>query len=333
MGGQALKQYPTQRISSKLYIQLLEKIRYNIELIFGENSFRELLYYRNKPDFGDMDFVLVTDQKDWKDKIISHWQLDSARYHSNGNVFSFGVDNFQIDCIRQSSDIANFAVKYYSYNDLGNFLGRLTHKLGMKLGHDGLWLVVRSRDTDTRILDKVLLTQDWYKVLDILGLSNSIYDVGFDNLEDVFEYVTSSCWFDPDIFLLDNRNNTSRVRDKKRKSYNQLLTYIKDLSGQYKFSNADSRGGHMVREPYYSTVILKHFPWVKARVNELDYIDQINQHFKQIYNGVVVSNYTGLHGRALGKFMSQFKWDLDSKKQLIKHPEMINSIISSKIGN
>lgn len=331
MGGNALKQYETRRIGREEYEKLENTVRSNIDQLFGPDSFNHINFYRMKNDFGDMDFVLVTDVVTWKDDIIQHWGLDPSRYFSNGNVLSFGIDNFQVDAIHQDEHIAKFAINYYSYNDLGNLLGRYAHKLGMKLGHDGLWLVVRSPETDTRILDNILLTRDWNTVLDILYLDKDVYSNGFDTLDDIFEYVMSSKWFDPDIFLLDNRNHTSRVRDKKRITYNKFLDYIVDKKGSYQFKTPSSRGGHAVREPYYTEIILDWFPWVKNVVNELLDNDQLNQKFKEIYNGKVVEKITGLSGKKLGIFMGQLQWDNILKKRAIQDPDLVKQVIKAKM--
>lgn len=331
MGGHALKHYNTRRINRQEYDELEEKIQFHIDFLFDSGSFRPIRFYHSKPDFGDMDFVLITDRTNWKDRIISHFGLDDSRYVSNGPVLSIGIDNFQIDVIHHSIEVADFAVHYYSDNDLGNLLGRIYHKLGMKLGHDGLWLVVRSPDSENRIVDDILLTRDWNTVLNILGLELDQYQQGFDTLEDMFEYVITSPWFDPDIFLLHNRNHTSRVRDRKRPSYNRFLDYIQGRTGSYQFETASSHGGHSIREPYYSQIVLNRFPWVADRVAELLERDRFNTQFKTVYNGSIVMELTGLSGKELGHFMNQIVWTDDLRQSVIDDPELVQEIVLTKL--
>lgn len=332
MGGHALKNYTTNRICRTQYDDLEDRVQFHIDFLFGSGAFRPIRFYHSKPDFGDMDFVLVTDRTNWKDRIIDHFGLDDSRYVSNGPVLSIGIDNFQIDVIHHSVDFADFAVCYYSFQDLGNLLGRIYHKLGMKLGHDGLWLVVRSPDSENRILDDILLTRDWDTVLDILGVDAYTYWNGFDTLEDIFEYVISSPWFDPDIFLLHNRNHTSRVRDRKRTTYNQFLNHIQGRSGSYQFETASSHGGHSIREPYYSQIVLDRFPWVEDRVSELLERDQFNTQFKTVYNGSIVMELTGLSGKELGHFMNQMEWTDELRQSVIDDPELVREMVLAKMG-
>lgn len=331
MGGHALKHYTTQRINQSQYEYLEEKVRFHIEYLFGANSFLPIKYYSSKSDFGDMDFLLITDQSDWKNRIIEHFNLAKTQYHSNGPVLSIGLDNFQIDIIHHKPEIARFAQYYYSFQDLGNLLGRIFHKMGMKLGHDGLWLVVRSKYSENQILDNILLSRDWDRVLDILGLDQEKYQNGFHDLVDIFEYVISSKWFDPDIYLLHNRNHTSRVRDRKRTTYRGFLKYIENRSGNYNFITPNTRGGHGIREPFYSQVIVPEFPWVVSCLEHLYEQCRINHEFKKVYNGGILMELTGLHGAELGKFMSQFEWDYQSKSRAIDNPQIIFDLVTQKL--
>lgn len=49
---------------------------------------------------------------------------------------------------------------------------------------------------------------------------------GFNELEDIFEFVMSSPFFHKDWFLFENRTSDQRARDKKRKNYVAALEYF-----------------------------------------------------------------------------------------------------------
>ena len=45
----------------------------------------------------------------------------------------------------------------------------------------------------------------------------------------IFDYVTTSNYFHPDIYLLHNRAHKARTRDRKRKNYTDFLVYCERL--------------------------------------------------------------------------------------------------------
>ncbi|WP_457824345.1 hypothetical protein, partial [Staphylococcus aureus] len=49
---------------------------------------------------------------------------------------------------------------------------------------------------------------------------------GFRNLLDIFQFVVSSPYANLDIYLLENRNHKSRIRDSKRPTYNAFLDWL-----------------------------------------------------------------------------------------------------------
>jgi hypothetical protein len=53
--------------------------------------------------------------------------------------------------------------------------------------------------------------------------------LSFETDNEMYDYVISSPYFVPEIYLLENRSYDARQRDKKRPSYNRFLEYIKDM--------------------------------------------------------------------------------------------------------
>jgi hypothetical protein len=206
---------------------------------------------------------------------------------------------------------------------MSNLLGRQHHKLGVKLGHKGLSIIIRPNDNPDHILEDIHLTSDYGVALDIIGLSMEEYLQGFNTLEDMYQFVCKSNYFDPDIYLLDNRNHTSRIRDRKRSSYNGFLTYIKEnnIPATYSFKNKTERGGYNIREPYYSELILPRFPWLSDRIMELQTKFEVVQQFKTLYNGKMVSSLTGLQGKELGAFMKTIHFSFETMQYHVAHPD------------
>lgn len=310
MGGNALKQYETNRLPAKEYFALVDKFQHKFYCWFG---FRPLLIaaYKNKPSFGDADFLVDSSRlpNDWVDELRDRFGLSKSQYTKNGNVVSIGWNNFQFDLIVTPHDEMSASYFYFSYNDFGNLIGRIGHKLGLKIAHDGLWLVVRHKERKDHILKEILITKDSKEALDVLGLDRSRYEAGFDELQDMFAYVASSKYFDPEIYALEHRSATSRIRDKKRATYNAFLRWVDSTKpkANHEFGEKSELGGYSLRMPYYETEILSRWPWVRAEVDQVISNFELDLRFKEIYNGQIVSSLTGYTGRTLGAFMTQMK--------------------------
>lgn len=335
MGGNALKNYETRRYSKDEYFALCSEVKAKIKTVFGISP-TIILAYKNKESFGDLDILFPSEKlpNNWIDLLKQEFNLTENMWIKNGNVFSFGHNNFQIDliCTPEKEMLTSF--HYYSYNDFGNLIGRMMHKLGIKLGNKGLSLVIRSKDRNDHILGEIQLSDDFYEALDILGLDKTVYQSGFDDLEDIFNYVASSKYFAPEIYLLDNRNATSRVRDKKRVTYSKFLNWccINKPKANFNFERKSEIGGYSIREPYYSEIVLSRWQWVEAKVNMLIKEFEFNQEFSKVYNGNIVSDLTGLTGKELGGFMANMKTKLDkeTKQLMLKFPHLVFTFVESQ---
>jgi hypothetical protein len=310
MGGNALKKYETRRYSKSEYLLLENRIRTDFVHLFGREPIF-IPYYHNKVDFGDMDILFPSTQipNNWKEKLINYYRLTDDMHVnvSNSGVFSFAVDRFQVDLIFSGTEKdSEMAKNYFAFNDLGNLIGRIYHKLGVKYGHRGLHLIIRL-DESQHVLDEILLSQDMKEILSIIGLSYDEYLEGFDDLEDIFRFVAKSKFFDPDIYLLHNRNHKAVIRDKKRATYNGFLEWIRREKPpvQFSFEEKTERGGYNIREPFYSEIIVPMFPWIEDRVSKMITRYQLTQEVRKYYNGCIIGAVTGLSGKELGFFIQK----------------------------
>lgn len=338
MGGNALKNIVTRRYSKDEYFAYFKKIEGDFESLFGPGSVKLIPAYKDKDSFGDMDLLFspnIPRHQLWlleaEALVVNFYGLKKNQYHKNGNVFSFAPHDFQIDLIGTDVHSVDAALNYFAYNDMSNLLGRLTHKLGIKLGHSGLSIVVRSPTDDSNILSEIELSKNYSDALDILGLSAKRYDAGFNSLEDIFEFVASSKFFNRDVFLLDNRNHIGRTRDRKRPTYSKFLEWIEETnpSNNYIFEEKNE-GGYGLREPFFSEIVLKRYPFVEQKVIDLVKKDLVNRNFKKQFNGVIVGAMTGLSGKALGAFMSSIKFS-ELERHIINE-DMVKAKVKSALN-
>ena len=316
MGGNALKHYETHRLGRGEYFMTEITFLQEHKDLFGFEPIT-IPYYHDKESFGDMDLLINRSliglsEDEYRQQILEHFcENDSSRMFVNGDVVSIGYENFQIDLIITNYDIIDFAQHYFAYNDLGNLLGRIFHKLGLKFGHDGLHLVLRSPYNSNKILKQINITRSYRSVLDLLEIPEenikNYFSKGFDTLEEIYQFVMSSKYFDPDIFLLDNRNHKSRVRDRKRSTYNGFLNYIAEnhKEDHYSFDRKDSRGIRFPKEEFLNNVIHVEYPHIK-RISESVYSrERKDILFKESWNGNKLKEWTGLEGKDLGKFIRE----------------------------
>lgn len=324
MGGNIFE--GTRRISKEEFV----KLSYDISVFVREHLY--LPYspfphvtesYRSKDSFGDIDIILNSRF------LVPNWDMELVRhhtqYHRNGNVVSFKYDNVQVDLIVVPDRYFNSACHYFSYNDLGAFIGVLSKKLGFKYGWRGAELIVRD-DRNEVILDTEL-TIKIEDVLHLLDLDSKRYFIGFDNMEEVFEFISKSKYFNPGLFKLENRPHESRIRDAKRKSYMDFLAWIdeREFPNAYQYPVLTSYGGYSVREPFYSKVLVPYFPWVpdiiEAKMKERD--EEFA--YREKFNGNVVMQVTGLSGQELGLFLHRLKTDRSSVFYNMSREEVISS--------
>ena len=138
MGGNALKAFGAERKSKSDYQRIVRQTLNQIHHQFPECRLELIESYAAKKSFGDADILISQDQlpSDWEEKIKQ--ALEFKHSTKNGNVFSCLVDNLQVDLIQTPEQTFEFAKNYFNFNDLGNLMGRVAHKMGFKYGHKGL---------------------------------------------------------------------------------------------------------------------------------------------------------------------------------------------------
>lgn len=310
MGGNALKQFGiiTDRKSKLEYQQIIREVK-TIAMLNLNATITEVISFKNKQDFGDADLLIVSDD------LPNHWvdtlkdAFESKAIYNNGDVVSFEYKNFQIDIIKCPSHEFMASYHYFSFNDLGNLLGRMTKKFGLKLGHDGLTYVYRDGD---QVIGNIVITREFHEVCWFLGVDYQQWKEGFNDLDDIFKFVASSRYFNPDIYLFDNLNHTQRVRDRKRKTYNAFLEWCKSYDGP-KYEHTKDQDSLLP--------MLFEFWGPNNGFHDDDsfreqYINLYMHHLKKKdmqskFSGEIVRGVVGLDGKELGMLMKYLKTKID----------------------
>lgn len=307
MGGNALKLTEAARLTSEEYYKVRKDIVEALDCAFDRKAnIVPISAYKNKPDFGDIDILIADYPQDVFDKAYS--ALNATEGSRNGDVMSFGYPLgdgrvFQVDLIKTRNLL--WAYTYFSFNDLGNLMGRVSKKLGFKYGHDGLWYVLRDPKNDTRVIEELLVTDTNFEVaFYLLGYDYRKWLAGpFDELEDIYRYAASNVFFDLNDYLLENRPHHERMRDRKRKVYVGFLEWCKTqtftLSDEAKAMKEDLREASL-RSAFQL------FPEFKAAYDRAIGLDSMKKEARKLFNHELIQSVTGAQGKQLGLVIKAF---------------------------
>jgi len=305
MGGNVLKNTVTRRYKRDEYFTLFNNVKdvlYEATLNYDAwlDGFVLIPSYKSKESFGDMD-ILINEKWFKQDmRIINIYHPTEVFCEKNSNVISFDYHEFQIDFIFIPDEYFKTALTYFSYNDLGNLMGRIANNMGVRYGHDGLKMLYYS-DNKNKVLVEIHLSYDIPKIFKFLGFNYDRFLEGFNDITDIFNYVIDSEFFSKEIFAYENLNHENRTRNKKRKTYGKFLEYIQELkSDDYVYPNDKTE---------WLSRIDEFFPNVKVyeKIEEAKKREEVNKKIKEKFNGDIVRLITGLEGEELGKFIKKFK--------------------------
>lgn len=305
MGGNALKGFETKRLSRAEYSEVVSEVLACLANKFPGRRVEVIPAYREKESFGDLDILFNTSELHVDLLKYVKEELGTRAAVRNSNIVSFEHKGFQVDLIGTPEDEMDIALAYYSWNDLGNLVGRISHKLGVKFGHRGLHMIYRDGDYQ---FGEYLVSRDVPAIFRFFDLDYTVFERGFDTLEDVFKFVASSKYFNKEIYLLDNRNATSRVRDNKRKTYSAFLEWVANQEGlpAYPWTSFEERGGYHTKAEFLPK-LFEVFPEYEAKHIAISKEFATELAAKKLFNGELVREWTGLTGLELGLFMVQFK--------------------------
>lgn len=310
MGGNALKSIQTHRLDAGQYHALVPKVLEIIRSVVGDKRpLCAIEAYRQKLDFGDMDVLMASDGlcADYKDLLEKAFK--SREVYRNGNVTSFDFEGFQIDLIAIPDEKFDYANAYFSWNDLGNLVGRIAHKMGLKHGFEGLYFPLRA--SSTHLIAEVAITLDVNHALTFMGYDPVRFAQGFDTLEDIFKFTASTPYFNPAIYLFENVNAASRIRDIKRKTYTTFLKWLADPDGLQAFKNEhrDINDSYVFPQDksVWTAPLRAQFPGFGASLDQALLRHSRSEAVRAIFNGERVAELTGLSGKSLGNLMGDMR--------------------------
>ena len=289
MGGNVFE--GTRRYSKEEYLSAQDKW---VNYLSDQFTVGTLSIVKEKETFGDLDLVVTGNKEKLIEILINHYPL-----FINGNIISIKDNDFQVDLILVPEISFKYSIHYFGCQDLGNLLGRIIKQYGFKHGWNGLYYVQRNGD---HVVKEHLLSINYLDIINILGLDKYKFFHGFNDYEDMFNWLVKSPLFISSIFKYENLNHTNKVRDRKRKVYNLFLDYIDKLDDSIKNKEVPK-----LSEEEKRSFVFSKFPKLVLEVERLDKEIEIHNIVKSKFNGELVKSLTGLSGVPLGDFIKLFK--------------------------
>lgn len=302
MGGNALN-IETRRYEKKEFFEILLEVAARLS---GRGIESEVpKWYRNKETFGDLDVLIKSSTVEGDILDVINELFEPNEIYNNNHVKSFDYKDFQIDFILVGDENWETSEFYFSYNDLGNFVGRISYQMGFRFGDYGLKLVYRHEDGGRKF--SKILSKDPRKIYEFLGFDYDRYLEGFDEVEDIFKFVVTSQYFNRRIFDYDQLNHQNKTRNKKRKNYALFLDYIQESDDVLPFDYTFESKDYYVEkaEKFFDVELTSEIDRWKAIVDQ-------QKRASAIFNGNVVMEYFPLRGKELGEAMKNFNQYFDS---------------------
>lgn len=265
MGGAATKQFNTERITAHEMTAIRQALSEMIDMgirqrLLPKNVKWGIPYsFSEKDSFGDVDFLSTLSPEttdEWLNKmdelglvrILGRVVNGTMRHYALSLPFSdkaFQMDTISVPFKRQFE--SHFY--YYSYNILGNLIGKIAAYHNLYFGFNGLSKALyadkhgnlheaqrmKSRQENPQSFSTKEVFPLKYKDgtfwdnLEFLGFDPMRYRKGFRTLEDIFQYVVESRYFCHETFLLENINSKDNARDRKSVNYQLFLDYIRTI--------------------------------------------------------------------------------------------------------
>jgi hypothetical protein len=215
MGGNALKSHGVTRVDPATYVRIRDLV---ICRLLDSVAVRAQapLALADKADYGDVDILVELKcgvvLRDW---IVAEFR-PRAIVH-NGNIWSFNVENTQVDIITTDNGGWEMYFNYLSWGDLSNILGRAARSLDLKFGIDGLWLLERDPTTHA-VIATYCISKSPRDIYAFMGYDFNRWECGFTSTDEIREFLFSSPRISRNCLNTESENTKHRRREKNSRT-------------------------------------------------------------------------------------------------------------------
>lgn len=306
MGGRALEKFgiKTERKSTKDFLRIANIIESKIQEDLNIET-HVVKFYHEKETHGDLDLLVKIDHNFYNKNInLKKWVEETFKsngiYVSNGPI-SFDYENFQVDIIPIKESNWNFRT-WFDYDPSSNLVGKISHRFGCKYSWEGL--KYNYRGDNGKVIKNIIISKDNDKILKWLGFDSDRYNLGFDKLEDIFEWVINSKYFSPELYDPENLSHIDRKRNQKRQTFQEFRNYISNISYEktgYKFDRVKENYWNFIDESFPESNFLNEIKKCQEK-------ERLINEIKEKFNGhIIMEIFPELQGKELGNVMTNFK--------------------------
>jgi hypothetical protein len=320
MGG---KLFNLGRISRDRYLEIEVSMREYLDRKVGAAAYRIPRYYATKPDFGDMDVIIQSDDATAWQNLRQEFVADLGvtQSKSAGNVFSTVYQGLQVDYFTAAPDFLESTYNYLSFNDLSNLLGKICRRFNLKYGEEGLSYVFRRQDGNYK--KDLTISTSFAEICRFLELNYDQWQQGFDELADVFNWVIASPYFSVRPYV--HQSTSLEKRAKERTTIQEFLVYLKDQDITKEYQYLENRDDYLpgIAEQFPAAILL-------AQIAGERQLEARSIAFKAKFNGDrLMTLIPGLSGKALGEFIVKLKEQIPDFEEYIltQEQEVIDRLI------
>ena len=302
------------------YLGIESEVRAFLGDLVGAANFRIPRYYADKPDFGDLDALVSTAAiaelggfERFVERLREDLGVDQTK--QTGHVYSTVLRDFQVDYFLRPPELLEASYSYLSFNDIGNLIGKIYRRLGFKYGEDGLSYVFRRADQES-YKREFLVSRDWPRILDLIGLDVAAWEAGFAGLEEMFSWVVASPYFS--VAPYERLSKSTERRANARRTIARFLDWLERSAIDKRYAYAEERDAYV--------------GWAAAAFPEAE-LEAALAHERQLeaedaglrekYSGGLVRAWTGLEGKQLGGFLRHFGRSYPRERLLEMSPAAI----------
>lgn len=183
-----------------------------------------------KTSHGDIDFLVEgpINTTFTPDDVAA--AFEAVRHVKNGTTRSFAVphpeepDAFvQVDTHVCADGWLDWECFHQSYADLWQIIGVAHRSLGLTANDKGLHVRIQEIEEKNRKASMLFLTDDRLRVLQFYGLDAARYDRGFEEMDELFEWVTQGRFFNRKVLEARAEKANDRQRLKQRDMYRRFI--------------------------------------------------------------------------------------------------------------
>jgi len=133
------------------------------------------------------------------------------------SVFNFLTEDFSAKLHFVRDEDFDWLSEYYQFS-LSPIIGKLFHRANLKYSQSGLEYIQYCKEGDGLYKSgKILVTKEFKKAIEILGLDYNEFKNKFKTQEEAFEFVFKSPFFKPEMFVREDKVHKDRTLNDVRK--------------------------------------------------------------------------------------------------------------------